>query len=857
MAELWDQRWALSGTIAPEHEARVMAQRQLGNAGVVREDIYLMNSVRWFETLQQDLRYACRLLWHAKAFTGAAVLTLALGIAGTTVMFALIQGVLFRPLPVHEQDRLVVAWKEARTSDSARYPFGNAQIEAIAEASQLLVAAAGVTRNGVGRTVVTHNGHSSYANVGLVTGGFFDVLGVHPILGRTLTVADEQDGAESVIVISSGIWRRQYGGARDVVGRRVTLGENPFIIVGVMPPDLDYPTGVEIWRTTSSVPSTGPFGDAARRETILIGRLRPGASREQATSEIMSLSQRLDAATPANAMRGLVPVVRPFADVVVGDIRATMLALFGAVGLVLLIACANVANLLLLRGEARRGEMALRSALGAGRARILQQVFAEGLILSLLAGIVGFAVAWSSLQTLVTLVPDGLPRLESIRIDQSVVLFALVVVLVTALLASIAPALLPLRKDLVSPLRSGAPSIAGGSSTPGRRLLVVAQVALAVTVLAAAGVLIRSVLRLQAVELGLPADRLVLLELHLPRARYAERPQHAQFLDEAIAQLEALPAIAATTPVNVSPFTGQGWDVPQFTAEGQDLDQSVANPSLNLESIHPNYFEAFQIPIPRGRAFTPADREGAPEAAIVSADVAARVWPGEDPIGKRLKMGRVDSRFRWYTVVGVAGQTRYRTVLSPRPTLYLPAAQFQMTATMLAVRSTAPLELLTSLASDRLAAVDPDVQVMRVAPFADLLARPLARPRFNAFLLGVFGFTALLLSTVGLYAVMAAYVRQRDREIAVRMALGATATTVRRMVAGEASRLAGVGVLIGLGCAIVATRSLRGMLFEVESFDPLSLATAGAMLLCAAALASHVPLRRATRADIVSVLRTE
>ena len=769
-------------------EARVLAQRQLGNAGVVREDIYWMNSVRWFETLQQDLRYACRLLWHAKAFAGAAVLTLALGIAGTTVMFALIQGVLLRPLPVHEQDRLVVAWKEARTSDSARYPFGNPQIEAIAGASQLLVATAGVTRNGVGRTVVTHNGHPSYANVGLVTGGFFDVLGVHPILGRTLTVADEQDGAESVIVISNGIWRRQYGGARDVVGRRVTLGENPFIIVGVMPPDLDYPTGVEIWRTTSSVASTGPFGDAARRETILIGRLRPGASREQATSEIMSLSQRLDAATPANAMRGLVPVVRPFADVVVGDIRDTMLALFGAVGLVLLIACANVANLLLLRGEARRGEMALRSALGAGRARILQQVFAEGLILSLLAGIVGFAVAWSSLQTLVTLVPDGLPRLESIRIDQSVVLFALVVVLVTALLASIAPALLPLRKDLASPLRSGAPSIAGGPSTPGRRLLVVAQVALAVTVVAAAGVLIRSVLRLQAVELGLPADRLVLLELHLPRARYAERPQHAQFLDEAIAQLEALPAIAATTPVNVSPFTGQGWDVPQFTAEGQDFDQSGANPSLNLESIHPNYFEAFQIPILRGRAFTPADREGAPEAAIVSADVAARVWPQDDPIGKRLKMGRVDSRFRWYTVVGVAGHTRYRTVLSPRPTLYLPAAQFQMTATMLAVRSSAPLELLTSLASDRLAAVDPDVQLMRVTPFADLLARPLARPRFNAFLLGVFGFTALLLSTVGLYAVMAAYVRQRDREIAVRMALGATATTVRRMVAGEASR---------------------------------------------------------------------
>jgi len=484
-------------------------------------------------------------------------------------------------------------------------------------------------------------------------------------------------------------------------------------------------------------------------------------------------------------------------------------------------------------------------------------VFAEGLVLSSLAGIVGFAVAWASLQTLVTLVPDGLPRVESIRIDQSVALFALGVVFVTALLASVAPALLSLRHDLVSPLRSGAPSIAGGSSNPGRRILVVAQVALAVTVLAAAGVLIRSVLKLQAVELGLPADHLVLLDLHLPSARYAERQQHGRFLDEAIAELEALPAIAAATPVNVSPFTGQGWDVPQFTAEGQDPDQAVANPSLNLESIHPNYFETFQIPLLRGRAFTTADRESAPEVAIVSADVAARIWPEEDPIGKRVKMGRVDSRFRWYTVVGVAGQTRYRTVLSPRPTLYLPAAQFQMTAKMLAVRSTAPMELLTSLAGNRLGAIDPDVRLMRVVPFTDMLARPLARPRFNAFLLSVFGLAALLLSTIGLYAILAAYVRQRDREIAIRMALGATATTVRRMVAGEAIRLAGVGVLVGIGCAIIGTRSLQGMLFEVEPVDPVSIVIAGVLLIGAATLAAHVPLRRATRADIVTVLRSE
>jgi predicted permease len=838
-------------------EARAMAQRQLGNVSVLREQIYWMNSVRWFETLLQDLRYACRLLRHAKAFTGAAVLTLALGIAGTTVMFALIEGVLLRPLPVDEQDRVIIAWREARTAGSARYPFGNTEIEAVAEASQLLASAAGFTRNGVERTVVTENGQSTYANVALVTGGFFDVLGVEPVLGRTLSVADEKDGAENVLVISSGLWRRRYGGARDVIGRRVTLGETPFVIVGVIPPDLDYPSGVEIWRPTSSVPATGPFGDAARREVNLIGRLRRGVSVAQAASEISSLRQRLDEVAAPDAARGLVPVVRPFVDVVVGDIRATMMALFGAVGLVLLIACANVANLLLLRGEARKGEIALRAALGAGRARILQQVFAEGVVLSVLAGIVGFAIAWCSLQSLVTLVPDGLPRVESIRIDPSVVLFALVMVFVTALLASVVPAVLPLREDLVSPLRSGAPSIARGSSAPGRRTLVVAQVALAVTVLAAAGVLIRSVLKLQAVELGLPADRLVLLDLHLPSARYAERQPRGQFLDDAIAQLEAVPAIAAATPVNVPPFTGQGWDVPQFTAEGQDRDQTVANPTLHLESIHPNYFETFQTPILRGRAFTAADRAGAPEVAIVSADLAAQVWPQADPIGKRLKLGRIDSRFGWFTIVGVAAPTRYRTVLSPRPTLYLPAAQFQMTATMLAVLSTAPLEVLTSLVSDRLAAIDPNVRLMRVMPFADLLARPLARPRFNAFLLGVFGCAALLLSTIGFYAVLAASVRQRTREIAIRMALGATATTVRRMVAAEAGRLTAVGVLIGIGSAIVATRSLRGMLFEVEPLDAMSLISAGALLIGAAALAAGVPLRRATRADIVAVLRSE
>jgi putative ABC transport system permease protein len=807
--------------------------------------------------VNQDLRFACRGLWRTKPFTAAAVLTLALGIAGTTVMFALIRGVLLRPLPVHEQGRLILAWKEVRSSGSAQYPFGNTEIESVASASQLLEKAAGVTRNGVGRSVVIDNGVSSYANVALVTGGFFDVLGAQPVLGRALTPADDKEGAEDVIVLSTALWRLRYGASRDVIGRRVILGDRPFTIVGVMPPDLDYPLGSEIWRTTSSEPTSGPFGDAARREVNLLGRLRRGVTLAQATSEITALSQRLEADAPADTPRGLVPVVRRFADVVVGDVRTAMLALLTAVGLVLLIASANVANLLLMRGEARRGERALRAALGAGRGRIVREILIESAVLAALAGVLGFAVAWWSLPVLITLVPDGLPRVESVRIDALVVVFSIAVVFVTALLAGLGAAMSALRAEVISDLRGGR-GVTGSVANHGRRALVVAQVALAVTIVAAAGLLIRTVLRLQAVDLGLPAERLVLVDLHMPQAKYADRQRHAQFLDDVITRLATVPAVSAATPVNVPPFAGQGWDLPRFTAEGQSDEQAAANPWLDLESVHPNYFETFEVPLVRGRAFTASDREGALQVAIVSEETAARTWPGVDPIGRRLKMGLgSDPQSPWYTVVGVAAQTRYREVTSPRPILYLPAAQFQMTATMLVVRTTAPLELLMASSRQQIAAVDRDVRVMRVTPFTAMLERPLARPRFNALLLSLFATAAVLLSTVGLYAVMSAYVRQRDREIALRLALGASASRVRRFVLAEAVQLAGLGAAIGLAGAAIATRFLRGLLFEIYPMDPLTIAGAALLLVAVSALASYGPARRATRVDAMAILRSQ
>ncbi len=566
----------------------------------------------------------------------------------------------------------------------------------------------------------------------------------------------------------------------------------------------------------------------------------------------------LGADAPPDAPRGLNPVVRSYPDVVVGDVRPALLLLFGAVGLVLLIASANVANLLLLRGEGRRPELAVRAALGAGPGRLARQLLAESLLLALAAGVVGLAVTWWTLHALVALVPDGLPRVDSVRIDAGVVLFTVAVAFLSAALAGLAPALTLAHADLSAHLRSGGRGAAGSVTRRARRGLVVAQVALAVTVVAAAGLLTRSLLRLQAVDMGLAAHRLFFVRLVLPQEKYADGARHLQLLKELVAEIQAAPGIAGATPVNTPPFAGTGgWDAPEFTAEGQSAERAATNPSLNVESIHPNYFETFEVTLVRGRGFTEADRRGAPEVAVVSEDVAARTWPGDDPIGKRIKLGHLDSTEAWRTVVGVARPTRYRELAVPRATLYLPAEQFIAAAEMLVVRTPSPLALVAGLVRERVRAVDPDVQVTHVAPFTELLRGPLARPRFNALLIGVFGVAALLLAGIGLYAVMAAFVRQRHTEIGIRFALGATGSDVRRLVLKEGVWLAGLGAVIGLASAMVATRLLRGLLFEVQPLDPVSMLAAALLLVAVSALACYLPARQATRVDPVTLLRTD
>jgi putative ABC transport system permease protein len=671
-----------------------------------------------------------------------------------------------------------------------------------------------------------------------------------PVVGRALSGDHDRIGAEKALVLSFGAWQRLFGGAGDVIGRSLVARNHAYTIIGVMPADFEYPRGVEIWATPTALADGEPhpaYRMGLLRDVELLGRLRPGVTLDQASSELANVVPRLDAAQTAPSFVNFRPVVRAYKDVVVGNIDRALVVLFAAVGLILVIAAANVANLLLMRGESRRSELAVRAALGASRGRLVAELVAESLVVALLAGGVGLVLSHWSLRTVTTLVPDGLPRLASIRTDAVVAAFAAGVAFLAAALAGLVPAFASSRLDLVLQLRASGRGAAGAARARGRQLLVTAQVALAVTVVAAAGLLGRSLHRLQTVDMGLAIDRLVFAELDPPRDRYADDQNlRRQFLEAVTARIGAAPGIDAVTPLNVQPFAGAtGWDVPRFTAEGQTADQVAMNPALNFESVYVPYFSTLGVTIVRGRAFTAADRDGAPRVAVVSDAMAADTWPGQDPIGKRL------------TVVGVAGTTRYRELVTPRPTLYIPAEQFMNSAGRLAIRTTATPALVAGVVADAVRAVDPTVRVTRVATYADYLRVPLAWPRFNTLLLVVFATTALLLSTIGLYGVMAASVRQRDAEIGVRLALGATARDVRRLVLGEGLRLAAGGAVAGLALAWTATRLLRGSLFEIEPLDPATLVGAAALLIGAALIATYLPARRAGKVDPVVMLRAE
>jgi len=712
---------------------------------------------------------------------------------------------------------------------------------------------------GAGDTTVVERGGATDLRMAHVTGTFFEVLGTAPALGRVLQPGDDVAGAPRALVISHGAWQRRYGGAADAIGRRLFINQQPFLIVGVTPPGLDYPRGTEAWTTVAAMAAAAPnrtFEGAVANELDVIARLRAGTAPAQADQELRTLLPVIGQV--GNAVPGeLRPVLRRFDDAVLGDVRPAVLALFAAVVLVLFLACANVATLLLMRGEARVPELAVRAALGASRSRLAGQMLVESLVLAGAATAGAIPLAHALLKAMLALAPPGLTRMDTVAIDARVLVFCAGIALAAAGIAALAPMLAIVRGRLAARAGSSGRATAAPAARTGRRVLVAAQLAVAVMVVAVTGLLTQSLLRLQAVDAGFDVDGLVLAALAVPQATSSDRDRHLRLLEGVVTRLRATGPIAAATPLNVSPFSGIGWSVPSFVAEGQDAGRAAANPPLDLEAVHAGYFETLGVKLVRGRGFSAADRAGTLPVAIVSEEVATRTWPGQDPIGRRLKMGDAATMEDWLTVVGVARPTRYRELTAQRPVLYVPAEQLIVAAQSIAVRTSAPLADTAAAIRAAVRAVDPGVYVTAVLPLEELRQAPMARPRFTASLIGSFAVAALFLSAVGVFSVTAASVHQRRSEMRVRMALGATPGNLQRLVLGEGLRLALIGIALGTAGAMVAAQFLRELLYEVAPIDPPSLAGAAALLLLSSLLACALPAWRASTLDPLAALRQD
>jgi len=688
---------------------------------------------------------------------------------------------------------------------------------------------------------------------GIVAGDFFGVLGVKPLLGRVLSAEDDVVGGPHVLVISHGLWRRAFAGDPHVLGKTLLVRGVGYSIVGVLPQGFEYPKGADFWTTLALV--VPEWERNPTQPTLdLVGRLRPGAAPADALAEVNSALQRL---VPAG--RDWRAVLHSFSDVIVGDVRRDILVLFAAALLVLILASVNVGSLLLVRGGARMREFAIRSALGAGQARVIRQLLTESLILAVIGGLAGALVAAWAVRVVPTIAPPELPRVDDLRIDASVLAFTFTASIVAALLCGLAPARGVSRANFGQVLRAGTQPIAASTW---RRLAVVGQIGLAMLVVAGAGLLTRSLLLLARVDMGFATDGLLFVRPMIPPAKEADAQQVRVLIDRLVLRVRALPGVLAVSPVSHLPFSQTGGIDMPYSAEGQDRRAADANPFLSYVPAQAEYFSTMALPIRRGRGFSAQDRAGSPLVVVVSEAVARHTWPGQDPIGKRIKWGPPDSPEPWRTVVGVAADTRYSGLLNIRASVYVPDRQPPSPdgvwiPTILVIRAqSAAGDLLTSVRG-AIKEIDPDVKVMSAESMSEMLGRELARPRFNTALLDALAILALVLAVTGLYGVMGTHVSQRTREMGIRMALGADSGAVSRQVVWQGMQLAFAGVAAGLVAALVGTRWLRSLLFGVSPADPLTLISATLLLLLAALVASYIPARRATRVDPMVALRYE
>ena len=820
------------------------------------------------ETVLQDLRHALR-YWRTRPGSAAAVaVTVALGIGAATATFGLVNAVLLRPLPVREQDRLVVLRAENRAQRNPHVALSNGIVWDLAAHAHALGDVAGVQITSPLPFVARDRDRPFSVGLTLVTGRFFRVLGVTPALGRVWQDDAELLNAAPAAVISYSAWRREFGGDSSVIGRQLeALPGGPHTIMGVTPPGFDYPRGTELWLDDAQLDRH--FAAARTPEGgwwDVVGRLREGVTLEQAHAELdayfrHSSFPRLGAPATRAA------VVESFNDSVVGSLKPALYIVCAAVALVLLIACSNAGGLLLTRGLSRVAELGIRSALGASRERIVGQLLLEHAVLGCSGGLLGLALGAAALKVVLSLAPAELPRIHEAHLDAATLVFVAAVSLGSVLLFGVAPALVATRGDLTQALHGTSRTTGGPRAGLARRLIVSGQVALALVVLAGGGLLARSLARIEHLDLGFEPDRLLFVGLELlepppapadtaARARLAAR--YWADVDALASQLPHQPGIAAVTTTIVLPFSGTTLDLP-YALDGPAGSDTARPARAAVDEALDDYFGTLGTPVVRGRGITAADRAGGPLVVVVNQTFAQQAWPGQDPIGRRIRLIPADSTQPWRTVVGVAADGRYWDVTSVRPTIYVPLRQFTQGGGVAfwAIRAARDPEAALPAVKRVLREVDPSLSVRKVVTGRELAAGPRARPRFLAATVGTLSLIAVALAAVGLFAVLAVYVRQHGHELAIRTALGAAPWDVRALVLRHATRMVAGGIVVGLVLVLGTSRVLRAVLFEVSPTDAATLAFVTVLLLVVALIASYVPARRAMRVDPMVVLRAE
>ena len=806
--------------------------------------------------MMNDLRYSIRVLLKNPAFTLTALLTLALGIGVNTAIFSVVDSVLLRPLPVKDSERVVSVWEHSLRAGLDRNEMAPANYFDLRNQNQVFE---GVGAFGDQSMNLTGAGEPERLDARIVTANVFALLGMQPALGRTFSPEEDQVGRHRVVVLSDALWRRRFNGDPSIVGRNITLNADSYLVVGVMPPDFFFPEREgELWTPWAMEPEEASGrGDHYVRT---VARLKPSVTIQQANAEVEAIAARLSNEYP-RTNEGLGFFVSSFHEDYVGNLKTPILILFASVALVLLIACANVANLLLAQATSRRREIAIRAALGANRLAIIRQLLVESMLLAIGGGLLGVLGAIWGVQWLSKLAPESLSKLQTVSVDTRVFLFTLGVTVLTALVFGAVPAFHASRAKPGETLSEVGRDVAGGmSGRYMRRVLIVSEVALAVVLLVGAGLLIRSFQRLRQVDPGFKTDNLLTMRMVLPFTKYAKPEQRTAFYDELLRKVDELPGVESAGMITFLPLSFSGMNF-AFSIEGRSAPGDMNLPLAVYRVVSPDYFRAMGIPLQRGRGFDSRDRSDTPPVIVVNRRLAEHFWPGEDPIGKRLKIGPADSPNSWATVAGVVGDARQGGLYGDQNfELYVPYAQERrgfVAPRDLVVRTTGDPASLAAAVRETVWSVDKDQPVSNVRTMDTVIATTVSRERFQMLLLALFATLAMVLACVGLYGVISYAVVQRTHEIGVRMALGAQPGDVLRLVINQGMLLTLIGLAIGVAGAFAVTRVMNEMLFGVTATDPITFVAVPLMLGVIAFLACYIPARRATKVDPLVALRYE